>query len=250
MASPIIDKRFAQIRWNVTLKVARSIEYIAIHYTGTDASALNNVKYFSTGNRGASADFFVDKDGSIFQFNANIANYYTWHCGDGKGKYGISNANSIGIEVVSSGAEFTDAQKKALRELVPWLMEQHGVKPANVVRHYDASRKACPAPYCGSDAKDARWRDLHAFITEEEEDMAIEYDKLAKAVWGYQNERLEQVDAYQILRDIRDEGPRETWRFKNEKLEAVDAYQILRDIRDSLKSVEERLDKLEQSAKL
>ena len=163
--APIIDKRFAQNRWNVTYKKGRSIKKAVVHYTGTDASALNNVKYFSGGNRNASADFFIDKDGSIYQFNADIANYYTWHCGDGKGKYGISNSNSIGIEVVSSGGEFTDAQKKALRELVTWLMATYGIAASNVVRHYDASRKSCPAPYCGSSAKDAKWRELHAYIT-------------------------------------------------------------------------------------
>lgn len=165
MAAPIIDTRFAQRRWNVTLKVGRSIKYIVCHYTGTDASALNNVKYFSGGNRNASADFFIDLDGSIYQFNAEIGNYYSWHCGDGKGKYGISNSNSIGIEVVSSGAEYTDAQKKALRELVPWLMATYGIAASNVVRHYDASRKICPAPYAGSSEKDAKWRELHAYIT-------------------------------------------------------------------------------------
>lgn len=180
MASPIIDKRFAQIVRNVTLKVGRSIGYIVIHYTGTDASALNNVKYFSSGNRNASADFFIDKDGSIFQFNANIGNYYSWHCGDGKGRYGISNSNSIGIEVVSSGAEFTDAQKKALRELVPWLMAQYGVAADNVVRHYDASRKTCPAPYAGSAAKDAKWKELRAYITGVE-DKPTESKPAAKA---------------------------------------------------------------------
>lgn len=210
MAAPIIDRRFAQNRWNVTYKKGRSIKYTVVHYTGTDASALNNVKYFSGGNRNASADFFIDKDGSIYQFNSDIANYYTWHSGDGKGKYGITNANSIGIEVVSSGGEFTEAQKKALRELNLWLMDKYGIKAENVVRHYDASRKACPAPYCGSTEKDAKWRELRAFITTEKEsemaeNMAIDYDKLARAVWGYQNKSLEKVDAYQILRDVRDE---------------------------------------------
>lgn len=165
MANPIIDTRFAQRRWNLTLKVGRTVKYIVVHYTGTDASALNNVKYFSGGNRNASADFFIDKDGSTYQFNAEIGSYYSWHCGDGRGKYGISNANSIGIEVVSSGAEFTDAQKKALRELVTWLMGKYGIKAENVVRHYDASRKTCPAPYAGNAAKDAKWRELHAYVT-------------------------------------------------------------------------------------
>lgn len=184
MAAPIVDKRFAQKLYNVTMKIGRRIDYIVIHYTATGASALNNVKYFSGGNRNASADYFVDKDGSIYLFNAEIQNYYTWHSGDGKGKYGISNSNSIGIEVVSSGSEFTAAQKKALRELVPWLMEKYGVKRENVVRHYDASRKLCPLAYSGTSEKNAKWKELRSFITKGEwSDMATK-EEIAQAVWG------------------------------------------------------------------
>lgn len=165
MAYPTINKTYAQIIRNVTMKVGRKIKYIVTHYTGTGACAENNCKYFSSGNRNASADFFIDKDGTIWQFNADIANYYTWHCGDGKGKYGITNANSIGIEVVSSGEEYTQAQKDALRSLVAALMADYGVEAANVVRHYDASRKICPAPYCGNTVKNMKWNELHAYIT-------------------------------------------------------------------------------------
>ena len=165
MAYPAIRKDYAQTRWNVTMKTRRTVSYIVAHYTGTDASAENNCKYFSGGNRQASADFFIDKDGTIWQFNADPKNYYAWHCGDGKGKYGISNSNSIGIEVVSSGAEYTQAQKDALRALTAALMADYGVSAANVVRHYDASRKRCPAAYCGSSANDAKWKELHAYVT-------------------------------------------------------------------------------------
>ena len=76
-----------------------------------------------------------------------------------------TNANTIGIEVVSAGKVFTAAQQAALNELVTWLMDQHDVKAANVVRHYDASRKLCPAPYCGNATKNDRWAKLRQTIT-------------------------------------------------------------------------------------
>lgn len=52
-------------------------------------------------NREASADFGVD-DLNIVQFNPNPLKYYCWSVGNGKGKYGITNSNSISIEICSN----------------------------------------------------------------------------------------------------------------------------------------------------
>ena len=164
---PSIKTKWAQTKWNLTYAPGRSHKYIVDHYTGTDACAENNCKYFGGGNRQASADFFIDKDGTTWQFNANLDKYYSWHCGDGYGRYGITNANSVGIEVVSSGGKFTAAQQEALRKLHLWLMAKYGIPASRVVRHYDASRKLCPKPYCGSKTKDALWNTLHAFTTKQ-----------------------------------------------------------------------------------
>ena len=170
MASyPNINKSLATTAYNVTRKTGRGVNHIVVHYTGTDASAANNCKYFAGGNRNASADYFIDRDGSIYQYNADPRNYYSWHCGDGNGKYGITNPASIGIEVVSSGAEYTQAQKNSLRSLVLALMSDWNVPASRVVRHYDASRKLCPAPYCGNATKDAKWNELKTYITSNQE---------------------------------------------------------------------------------
>lgn len=169
MAYPKINTSYAQSRYNVTpcanRRTNKTIRYIVIHYTGTTATAQNNCRYFSGGNRNASADYFINKDGSIYKFNRNLAKYYSWHCGDGAGRYGISNYNSVGIEVVSGGNEFTKAQKEALRKLVRGLMEDFNVPASRVVRHYDASRKICPKPYAGSTSKNKKWKELHKYIT-------------------------------------------------------------------------------------
>lgn len=169
MAYPAVNKDYMQTKYNVTKCADRrknkAVKYIVVHYTAGTGSAKNNCIYFGGGNRNASADYFIDKDGAIYKFNGNCAGYFTWHVGDGKGKYGITNANSIGIEVVNTGGEFTQAQKDSLRDLVTAIMADYGVPVENVVRHYDASRKICPKAYCGSAAKDAKWKELHAYIT-------------------------------------------------------------------------------------
>ena len=174
MGYPSINKKYQQTKYNVTKcsdrRKGHKVKFIVIHYTGTKASAKNNCIYFRGGNRNASADYFIDTDGTIYKFNANCSGYYSWHCGDGKGKYGITNSNSIGIEVVSAGEEFTKEQIKSLKKLVNAIQADYGVKDKNVVRHHDASRKLCPAPYCGSDKKDDKWKALWKTITSNETD--------------------------------------------------------------------------------
>ncbi len=147
-------------------RVARAdtVKYIVVHYVGdgnsSAGSAKRNCIYFSGGNRNASAHYFID-DGAIFEY-ADPAQYATWHVGDGKGRYGITNANSVGIEVCNNGGPFTEAEIDRLTWLVQRLMSQFGVPASRVVRHYDASRKQCPLYYVQNSGA---WESLHARIT-------------------------------------------------------------------------------------
>lgn len=121
------------------------ITYIVIHDTGNSASganALAHYNYFNGGDRQASAHYFVDSS-SIIQTveNSNAS----WHCGDGGGKYGITNHNSIGIEIcINSDGNYNQAVSNAV-ELTKYLMSNYSIPVSRVVRHYDASRKNCPA---------------------------------------------------------------------------------------------------------
>lgn len=163
------DVKFFHGTFNRSVRT-QSVRYIVIHYTGSGSSApgcaLANCRYFAGGDRQASAHYFID-DGSIYEY-ADPAKYYTWHCGDGHGRYGISNGNSIGIEVCSSGADYTAEELSRLHYLVRLLMIRFRIDSSHVVRHYDASRKACPWPYVpnGGDPTGQKWRDLHSYITE------------------------------------------------------------------------------------
>lgn len=142
-----------------------TIKYIVIHYVGAGTSksgnALANCKYFAGANRNSSAHYFVD-DGGIWEY-ANPKSYVTWHCGDGHGAYGITNANSIGIEVCVNGDKaYTKKEINYLKQLVPYLMKTYGVSVSHVVRHYDASRKMCPYYYA---KRSSAWTTLKAKIT-------------------------------------------------------------------------------------
>ncbi len=148
--------RFSRSRSNV--------RYIVVHYVGAGSSAMGNAlancKYFAGGNRNASAHYFID-DGSIYEC-IDPASYGAWHVGDGHGAYGITNTNSIGIEVCNNGGAFTGSEIDRLTWLVQRLMADYGVPASRVVRHYDASRKLCPLYYAQNASA---WDSLHAQIT-------------------------------------------------------------------------------------
>lgn len=132
------------IDYNYSSRGSNKIKYIVVHCTGNynkSAGVDNHYKYFNDGDRGASADYFVDdKKVGMFVEDKN----YAWHCGDGRGKFGITNSNSIGVEIcVNGGSEYENAVKKAA-ELVGYLMKKYNISIENVKRHYDASRKQCP----------------------------------------------------------------------------------------------------------
>ena len=154
-----------QIAYNRTRRRGK-ICYIVIHDTGNKsngADADSHFKYFNGGNRNSSADFFVD-DKKILQINDyNI--YNTWQVGDGKGKYGITNGNSIGIEIcVNADGDYNIAFANAIK-LTKHLMKELNIPAKNVVRHYDASRKNCPASM--SENNWEKWEEFKRLLKEE-----------------------------------------------------------------------------------
>ena len=130
-------------RYNYSSRKGNSIKYIVLHYTGNKQdSAEGNANYFNGGDRNASAHYFVDNN-SIYQVveESNAA----WSVGDGYGRYGITNYNSINIEMCTSGNyNVSEETENNAIDLVKTLMAKYGVSIDRVVRHYDASRKVCP----------------------------------------------------------------------------------------------------------
>lgn len=140
--------------------------YIVVHSTGNPAPGANAKAHFEYWNGrevGQSADFVIDDSGAL-QIN-DYTKYYTWHCGDGKGKYGITNANSIGVELcINADGDFDRTLAHAAEFLRKLKAE---TKIEKVVRHYDASRKLCPAALAENDWK--KWKELLRRIAEVEE---------------------------------------------------------------------------------
>lgn len=129
----------------------RRLEGIAIHYTANNGdTALNNAKYFHNNIVGASAHFFVDREGIIYR-SVHI-NRTAWAVESKgmklKGKW--NNANTISIELCDfyRNKEISANQMKALKYLIKKIQRYvylHGGKKLELIRHYDVCGKACPA---------------------------------------------------------------------------------------------------------
>jgi len=154
-----IQKLF--IKYNYSTR-REKIKYIVLHDVGTVSTARNNRDYFNSMYIGASADFFVDNKNVIQLIDYNTS--YSWAVGDGRGKYGITNSNSISIEMcLESNLEPSVATVNNTLDLVKKLMKELNISSRNVIRHYDASRKLCPQSFSKNNW--AKWNEFKSNLT-------------------------------------------------------------------------------------
>jgi N-acetylmuramoyl-L-alanine amidase CwlA len=133
------------------------ISYICIHDVGEPSSAKNNRDYFAGGNINASADFFVDSN-NIIQIIDYIKNY-SFAVGDGKGKYGIKNSNSLSIEMcLEKDYQPSEQTIKNTLELTRYLMKELNIPLENVKTHNQCSDKLCPKSFSANN-----WEKWHDF---------------------------------------------------------------------------------------
>lgn len=163
----------------------KDIQFIVIHDTGNDspgAGAEAHKRYFLTTDRKASADFLVEND-RVIKLN-DYYKYFTWHCGDGHGKYGITNSNSIGIEMCINPEANRQKTINTTIKLVYDLMEELKIRRTRVVRHYDASRKNCPGSMSSNN-----WAEWYKFLDSLREYRLERKDKGTYIVIEYKDNR-------------------------------------------------------------
>lgn len=115
-------------------------EYITVHNTYNDASAMAEVSYMLGNNLKTSFHAAVDDYRVVtgLPFNRN-----GFHAGDGQGP---GNMKSIGIEICyskSGGSRFDEAEELAA-EYIAYLLKQYSWGIDRVKKHQDWSRKYCP----------------------------------------------------------------------------------------------------------
>lgn len=118
--------------------------YVVIHETDNwskGAGAKTHATAMYNGNLDGTVHYYVDS-GAIYQTLDHSDG--AWAVGDGKGRYGITNNNSINIEIcVNPESAYYTAVDKA-EQLAAYLLKQYGWGTDRLKRHYDASRKHCP----------------------------------------------------------------------------------------------------------
>lgn len=158
---------------NYKKKSSRNVEYIVMHYTANKSdTAYSNAKYFTQpvmrkNSKGelvfspASAHFFADEH-NIYQ--SVKLHDIAYQCGANKyvHKY-CRNDNSIGIEMCTSGNyKVSDKTIDRTAGLVAYLFILFGWTSdevdTRVLRHWDVTRKMCPAQMAGS--PNMAWNDF------------------------------------------------------------------------------------------
>lgn len=118
--------------------------YVVIHETDNwskGANARAHALAMKNGNLAGTVHYYVD---SLDIYQTLEHSDGAWAVGDGKGKYGITNRNSINIEIcVNPETDYYKAVDKA-EQLAAYLLKQYGWDTSHLKRHYDASRKHCP----------------------------------------------------------------------------------------------------------
>lgn len=129
---------------------SNSVEYIVIHYTGSaEGTALATSNYFKNSTVSSSAHYVVDGN-SIYQCVEE--KYGAWHAGNS-----YYNKHSIGIEICchktnkkSKSASDKDwyFDNNTLNNVLDLIWDLKKRYPnAKIIRHYDVTKKICPAPF-------------------------------------------------------------------------------------------------------
>lgn len=135
---------------NYNSRGGADIDAIILHHTASNNTAADLATLRSPAAK-VSAHYLIGKDGTIFHLVDD--KYAAWHAGVSSLRGDTSpsvNARSLGIEITNDGlgkTPFTEAQYKALEQLVPYLAKTYNIPMKNILGHKDVApgRKIDPA---------------------------------------------------------------------------------------------------------
>lgn len=181
-----INRKISLINFSDLNRRNEDIKFIILHYVGAVSTAKNNAEYFYDKYRGASAHYFVD-DKEIWQVVED--NDAAWAIGTDKYYTDARNSNSISVEMCCYYMQngninvAKEVEEKAI-ELVKMLMKKYNIDVDHVIRHYDATRKNCPAPFV-SDQE--RWNNFKKKLQEQSTEEKEKYTDYEKRVRNWQD---------------------------------------------------------------
>ena len=118
----ITNVKCPENKYSIKCPYEMTPEYITVHNTYNDASAMAEISYMLGNNLKTSFHVAVDNERVVkgIPFTRNA-----WHSGDGHGK---GNMKSIGIEICysKSGGERFDEAEELAAEYIAYLLKQYG----------------------------------------------------------------------------------------------------------------------------
>ena len=128
-------------KYNIKCPYEMTPEFIVIHNTANDASAMAEISYMIGNNKKVSFHCAIDNTRIVqgVPFNRN-----TWNAGDGGN--GNGNRKGISLEICyskSGGDDFEEAEKLAA-EYIAYLLKQYDWGIDKVKKHQDFANKYCP----------------------------------------------------------------------------------------------------------
>lgn len=128
-------------KYNIKCPYVMTPEYITVHNTANDASAMSEISYMLNNNNQVSYHYAIDDINAVqgIPLNRN-----TWNAGDGN--LGTGNRKTIAIEICyskSGGNKFIKAEQNAAY-LIAGLLKERGWDISRVKKHQDWSGKYCP----------------------------------------------------------------------------------------------------------
>lgn len=151
--------------------------FIVIHHTGSQTNLQRMLAFFKRKDY-KSIHYIVDSEGHVAQYvsESDIA----FHAGvSAWGKFKDINPVSIGIEIISNGNDFTDAQRDAVVKLCKDIMKRNGIPAENVLTHAQVAVPRGRKWDVGPDFYVPRWKNWEGF------------QKALKEVSGYEKEKQE-----------------------------------------------------------
>ena len=137
----IVKMLVPESKYSIKCPYEMTPEFIIIHNTANDASAMSEVSYMIGNNNKISFHCAID-DEKIVQgipFNRN-----TWNAADGKNGKGNRKGISLEICYSKSGGEKFDYAQNLCANFVAHLLNRYGWGIEKVTKHQDYSNKYCP----------------------------------------------------------------------------------------------------------
>ena len=140
-------------------------KWIVIHETDNyskGAGALKHAQAHKNGNLSTSVHWYVDDTVAVQTLYYSDGAYAVGRQYGTPLVAGVTNTNSINIEICVNPDSNYDTARANCVELVRQIMAETGISADHVIRHYDAKRKHCPRkmldqPQLWTDSRQRSW---------------------------------------------------------------------------------------------